>query len=44
MVEFICDLMLYIILRGLYYYIIAANVHAPAEEISDNKKCSFYES
>jgi hypothetical protein len=42
-VEFISDKMSYIILRGLWCYIIVLNGHAPREGKTDDVKDSFYE-
>jgi exonuclease III len=42
-VEFICDRMLYTILRGCWCNIIVSNVHAPCKDKEDNVKNSFYE-
>jgi exonuclease III len=42
-VEFVCDRMSYIILRGLWCNIIVVNVLAPCEDTSDDIKDSFYE-
>ena len=41
--EFVSDMMSYIVLRGRWCNIIVLNVHAPSEEKSDNSKASFYE-
>jgi hypothetical protein len=42
-VEFINDMMSYIILRGRWCNIIVLNVHAPCEDKGDDVKGSFYE-
>ena len=42
-VEFVSDRLSYILLRGLWRYIIVVNVHAPSKEKSDESKDSFYE-
>jgi exonuclease III len=42
-VEFVSDRMSYMVLRGRWCNIIVLNVHAPAEEKSDDSKDSFYE-
>jgi len=42
-VEFVCDRVLYIVLRGRWYNIIVLNVHAPSEDKCDDSKDSFYE-
>jgi hypothetical protein len=42
-VEFVCDRMSYIILRGRLCHIIVLNVHAPTEDKTDDVKDSFYE-
>jgi exonuclease III len=42
-VEFVSDRMSYIILRGRWCNIIVLNVHAPAEDKTDDVKDSFYE-
>jgi hypothetical protein len=42
-VEFVNDRMSYIILRGRWCDIIVLNVHAPAEDRSDDMKDRFYE-
>jgi hypothetical protein len=42
-VEFVNDMMSYIILRGHWFHIIVLNVHAPTEEKIDNMKDSFYQ-
>jgi hypothetical protein len=39
--EFVSDRMLYIVLRGRWYNIIALNVHAPSEEKSEYSKDIF---
>jgi hypothetical protein len=41
-VEFVCNKMLYIILRG-HWCDIVLNIHAPTEGKNDNVKDSFYE-
>jgi hypothetical protein len=41
-VEFVCDRMSYIILRG-HCNVIVLNVHGPTEDKTDNVKDSFYE-
>jgi len=40
-VEFVSDLVSYIVLRGRWCNIIVLNVHAPSEEKSDGSKDSF---
>ena len=42
-VEFVCDRLSYIVLRGHWRNIIVVDVHAPSEEKSDEAKDSFYE-
>jgi hypothetical protein len=42
-VEFVCDRMPYIILRGCWCLIIVLNVHAPTADETDDVKDSFYE-
>jgi hypothetical protein len=42
-VEFVCDRMSYIILRGRWCQVIVLNVHAPTEDKTDDVKDSFYE-
>jgi hypothetical protein len=42
-VEFVSDMMSYIILRGRWCNIIVVNVHAPCEDRSDDIKDSIYE-
>jgi exonuclease III len=42
-VEFLSDMMRYIILRGCWCHIIVLNVHAPTEDKTDDLKDSFYE-
>jgi len=42
-VEFVSDMVSYIVLRGRWSNIIVLNVHAPSEEKSDESKGSFYE-
>jgi hypothetical protein len=42
-VEFVSDRMSYIILRGRWCHIIVLNVHAPAEDKTDDVKDSLYE-
>jgi hypothetical protein len=42
-VEFVSDRILYIILRGHWYDIIALNIHAPTEDENDDVKDSFRE-
>jgi hypothetical protein len=42
-VQFVSDRMSYIILTGHWCHIIILNVHAPAEDITDDVKDSFYE-
>jgi hypothetical protein len=42
-VEFVSDMMSYIILRGRWYNIFVLNVHAPCEDNSDDVKDRFYE-
>jgi hypothetical protein len=42
-VEFVSDRMSYIILTGRWCHIIVLNVHAPAEDKTDDVKDSFYE-
>jgi hypothetical protein len=42
-VEFVCDRMSYIILRGRWFHIIVMNVHDPTEDKTDDVKDSFYE-
>jgi hypothetical protein len=42
-VEFVCDRMSYIILRGRWCHIIVLNVHAPTEDKTDDVKDSSYE-
>jgi len=42
-VEFVSDMLSYIVLRGRWRNIIVVNVHAPSEEKSDESKHSFYE-
>ena len=42
-VEFVSDMVLYIVLRGCWCNIIVLNVDAPTEEKSDDSKDSFYE-
>jgi hypothetical protein len=39
-VEFVSDRMLYIILRGCWCHIIVLNVHARAEDKTDDVKCN----
>jgi len=41
--EFVSDMVSYIVLRGCWCNIIVLNVHAPSEEKSDEAKDSFYE-
>jgi hypothetical protein len=41
-VEFVSDLMSYIILRGRWCHIVL-NIHAPTEDKTDDVKDSFYE-
>jgi endonuclease/exonuclease/phosphatase family metal-dependent hydrolase len=42
-VEYVSDRMSYIILRGRWCHIIVLNLHAPAEDKTDDVKGSFYE-
>jgi hypothetical protein len=42
-VEFVCDRVSYMVLRGRWGNIIVLNVRAPSEEKSDESKESFYE-
>jgi len=42
-VEFVSDMLSYIVLRGRWRNINVVNVHAPSEEKSDESKESFYE-
>jgi hypothetical protein len=42
-VEFVCDRMSNIILRGRWSHIIVLNVHAPTEDKNDDVEDSFYE-
>jgi exonuclease III len=42
-VEFVCDRMSYIILRGRWFHIIVLNVHAQTEDKTDDVKDNFYE-
>jgi hypothetical protein len=42
-VEFVCDTMSYIVLRGCWCNIIVLNAHAPTEEKGDDSKDSLYE-
>jgi hypothetical protein len=42
-VEFVCDRMSYIILRGRWFHIIVLNVHALTEDNTDYVKDSFHE-
>jgi len=42
-VEFLCDRVSYIVLRGRWCNIVVLNVHPPSEEKSDNSKDSFDE-
>jgi hypothetical protein len=42
-VKFVSDRMSYIILRGHWFHIIVLNVHAPAEDKTDDVRNSFYE-
>jgi exonuclease III len=42
-VEFVCDRMSYMVLRGRWCNIVVLNVHAPTEEKSNDSKDSFYE-
>jgi hypothetical protein len=42
-VEFVCDRMPYLILRGGWYHVIVLNVHAPTEDKIDDVKDRFYE-
>ena len=42
-VEFVSDMVLYIVLRCRWCNIIVLNVHALSEEKSDDSKDSFYE-
>jgi hypothetical protein len=42
-IEFVCDRMSYIILRGRCCHIIVLNVHASTEDKTDEVKDSFYE-
>jgi hypothetical protein len=41
-VEFVSDMMSYIILRGRWCHIIVLNVHAPTEDKTDDVKDTFY--
>jgi hypothetical protein len=41
-VEFVNDMMSYIILRGRWFHIIVLNVHAPTEEKIDDVKDYFH--
>jgi exonuclease III len=41
-VEFVCDRMSYIILRGCWFHIIVLNVHAPTGDKIADVKDSFY--
>ena len=42
-VEFVGDMVSYIVLRGRWCNTIILNVHAPSEEKSDDSKDSFHE-
>jgi len=42
-VEFVSDMIPYIVLRGRWCNITVLNVHAPSEEKSDDSRESFYE-
>ena len=42
-VEFVSDMVSYIVLRGRWCNIIVLNVDAPSEDKSDDTKDSFYE-
>jgi hypothetical protein len=42
-VQFVSDLISYIIVRGLWCHIIVRNVHAPTEHKINDLKGSFYE-
>jgi hypothetical protein len=42
-VEFVSDMVSYIVLRGRWCNIIVLNVHAPSEDKYDDPKDSFYE-
>ena len=42
-VEFVCDRISYVVLRGFWCNIIVLNMHVPSEEKSDDSKDSFYE-
>jgi hypothetical protein len=41
-IEFVTDMLSYIILRGRWCHMIALNVHAPTEDKTDEVKESFY--
>ena len=42
-VEFVSDMVSYLVLRGCWCNIIVLNVHAPSEDKYDDPKDSFYE-